>query len=694
MAYIGTKPLTGEYAKIDPITFNGTNSTFNLYSNGQLIYPQLAQNLIISLNGVLQEPGVAYVTSGSTITFYPTPTAGSTFFGTMLGSVLYTWEGIPSDGQVTTEKLAPTVLDSKLNTQNPTYTGTLTGGTGVVNLGSGQLVKDSSGNLGIGTIPNAWQHGWRALQVGPFGAIANDVVNDGSLQIAHNAYANGTTDWVYGPLGQSSKYSQNGGTHKWFTAPIGTAGTGISFSQVMGLNEHGTLTLTSLVSQTSVFNHSGGAYSTWQHNGTSIGDIGTGNQIISGGSSADFAISSRQGALVLGLNGTEYARIDSTGNFKINYGKYLHGAGFGRFWTQAQTAIGTAQFAGLYGPSITYMAKLDSGWKSMGGGTASALTIDEGILSFSNSQSVGAADVALNWTTRFIVNGQGNVGVGTTPKDWWSTSKAIQISDFVSISQQANGAANFGFNFYESGANTFSYSTSDDACRFSALTTGGFGWYTASAGTAGNTIGFGDAKMSLASDGSLYVSQGITKGRVADYNLWGIDDNLPAVGGQHPYAIHSHTGLALVAHPAYGGVRIFDQNYPSMGGTEIARFTNGTVSITGSINSTGGSDTSGPIRLGIISVGALDIDCNTGNYFTKTINGNSTFTFSNPPASRAYGFTLELTHTSGTVTWPASVIWPNGTAPTLTTGKVHMFFFVTDNTGTTWRGSSAINYAS
>ena len=31
------------------------------------------------------------------------------------------------------------------------YTGTLTGGTGVVNLGSGQVVKDASGNVGIGT---------------------------------------------------------------------------------------------------------------------------------------------------------------------------------------------------------------------------------------------------------------------------------------------------------------------------------------------------------------------------------------------------------------------------------------------------------------------------------------------------------------------------------------------------------------
>lgn len=34
---------------------------------------------------------------------------------------------------------------------SPTYTGTLTGGTGVVNLGSGQVYKDADGNVGIGT---------------------------------------------------------------------------------------------------------------------------------------------------------------------------------------------------------------------------------------------------------------------------------------------------------------------------------------------------------------------------------------------------------------------------------------------------------------------------------------------------------------------------------------------------------------
>lgn len=44
-----------------------------------------------------------------------------------------------------------TALGLKLNAASPTYTGTLTGGTGVVNLGSGQFYKDASGNVGIGT---------------------------------------------------------------------------------------------------------------------------------------------------------------------------------------------------------------------------------------------------------------------------------------------------------------------------------------------------------------------------------------------------------------------------------------------------------------------------------------------------------------------------------------------------------------
>lgn len=103
-------------------------------------------------------------------------------------------------------------------------------------------------------------------------------------------------------------------------------------------------------------------------------------------------------------------------------------------------------------------------------------------------------------------------------------------------------------------------------------------------------------------------------------------------------------------------------------------------------------DLSGNFGQNIVAVGALSIDCSAGNYFTKTIAANSTFTFDSVPASRAFSFTLELTHTSGTITWPTSVKWPGDTAPTLTTGKTHLFMFVTDDGGTRWRGSALTNF--
>jgi hypothetical protein len=103
-------------------------------------------------------------------------------------------------------------------------------------------------------------------------------------------------------------------------------------------------------------------------------------------------------------------------------------------------------------------------------------------------------------------------------------------------------------------------------------------------------------------------------------------------------------------------------------------------------------DLNGNYAGNITAVGALDIDCSTANYFTKTIAADSTFTFSNPPSSRSFAFALEVTHTSGAITWPAAVKWPKDTAPTLTTGKTHIFIFVTDDGGTRWRGASLVDY--
>ena len=96
------------------------------------------------------------------------------------------------------------------------------------------------------------------------------------------------------------------------------------------------------------------------------------------------------------------------------------------------------------------------------------------------------------------------------------------------------------------------------------------------------------------------------------------------------------------------------------------------------------------------STNSTTIDCEAGNVFSHTLSENTTFTFSNPPASgTAYGFSLKVVQDASasgyTVTWPTSVDWPSATAPTLTStaSAVDQFVFYTHDGGTTWYGFTA-----
>jgi len=90
---------------------------------------------------------------------------------------------------------------------------------------------------------------------------------------------------------------------------------------------------------------------------------------------------------------------------------------------------------------------------------------------------------------------------------------------------------------------------------------------------------------------------------------------------------------------------------------------------------------------------ATTVNCEAGNTFMHTLTENTTFTFSNPPASgTGYTMTVEIIQDASasgyTVTWPTSVDWPSATAPTLTAtaSAVDLFVFTTRDGGTTWYG--------
>lgn len=90
---------------------------------------------------------------------------------------------------------------------------------------------------------------------------------------------------------------------------------------------------------------------------------------------------------------------------------------------------------------------------------------------------------------------------------------------------------------------------------------------------------------------------------------------------------------------------------------------------------------------------ATTVNCEAGNAFSQTLTQNTTFTFSNPPASgTAFTFSLEILQDAAasgfTVTWPAAVDWPAATAPSLTPtpNAKDIFSFYTRDGGTTWYG--------
>ena len=92
------------------------------------------------------------------------------------------------------------------------------------------------------------------------------------------------------------------------------------------------------------------------------------------------------------------------------------------------------------------------------------------------------------------------------------------------------------------------------------------------------------------------------------------------------------------------------------------------------------------------TVGTLaTVDMTTANFFSATLGSATTFAFTNPCTTGDFGgFVLELTNGgSATVTWPASVDFAGGTAPTLTAAGKDLLVFVTRDAGTTYHGMAA-----
>ncbi len=94
MPYIGNNLRSNNaYKTIDDVSssFNGSLQTFALTVGGSapVPFPKYETQLIISVGGVVQEPGTGFTLSGTNIVFGSAPASGESFFGVILAAADY-----------------------------------------------------------------------------------------------------------------------------------------------------------------------------------------------------------------------------------------------------------------------------------------------------------------------------------------------------------------------------------------------------------------------------------------------------------------------------------------------------------------------------------------------------------------------------------------------------------------------------
>jgi len=163
MAYIGNSPANvGNYQIVDDISssFDGNETSFALASSSITITPAKSGQLLVGVNGVMQEPDDTgtngFKVSGSNIVFSSAPASGDSFWGIYQGQNVDV--GTPSAG---------TVGETQMNISNsPTngyFLSAQSGDTGGLTWAEVDALPSQSGNAGKYLTTNASTASWAAL---------------------------------------------------------------------------------------------------------------------------------------------------------------------------------------------------------------------------------------------------------------------------------------------------------------------------------------------------------------------------------------------------------------------------------------------------------------------------------------------------------------------------------------------------
>ena len=189
MPYIGKAPISGGFHKLDSLTASATD-TYALTLGSAAYYPETANQLLVSLNGVIQAPQDSFTVSGSNLVFDSALTASDSIdFVVALGDVLGV--GTPTDGSITTAKIGNgAVTDAKIDTMAASK---LTGSLSSASMPTGSIVQIVSQNFTTGastTTLNTFVATGKSVSITPTSS-SNKILLLGSIPLHASGISSG-----------------------------------------------------------------------------------------------------------------------------------------------------------------------------------------------------------------------------------------------------------------------------------------------------------------------------------------------------------------------------------------------------------------------------------------------------------------------------------------------------------------------
>jgi hypothetical protein len=232
---------------------------------------------------------------------------------------------------------------------------------------------DSSGNLGLGVTPSAWDSVFKSIDGGGsgcFGSLFFQTNGDYTTALGSNLYYNG--GWKYKSTAAAGKYELKNNTHTWYNAASGTAGSAISFNQAMTLDATGSLYVGGTTgafggSQKGFSAQSGSVITVLNgENDSSIGSTGT--------------VSNHP--FTFKTNSTERARIDTSGNLIIIGGTSGDST---KLYIRPSDNTSLSTYFGKEGYWTVIGANPNEGWKFRNDTPVNVFTVNGGTTNYNAS---------------------------------------------------------------------------------------------------------------------------------------------------------------------------------------------------------------------------------------------------------------------------------------------------------------------